>query len=525
MFHSALSVPARFLFLLLMFLGLSSRPAAAQPASPHRVVTDAGGGNAPGLTAYELFRDGIYWWKSGAQATEVVRREGTLAMNASLGIRAPLVALGPSSRYLGQGYGFSVDGAVRDDLFVYYAANGYLRRKPLSSQFADPLADSTLIKVERTQVSPPRIEFVPVAANGAVLLWQGDLWSSFASGGDFFIQRPSGLASLRTFSAPGGAVKRMMAVEVLQNNGSRMKDSLIVLTQDRLLYQFDLAPFNSSPLLLARNVWDFAVREESSVGGGGGLIITRNHTTAIYAAVGDLSSSRVSGRLLRISARDQSVSVTYETRNTDQQVRGVAATADRLYVTVTPLRCGGVFGCSYDTPNAQILSQLAPAHSDFVLGTFGTIVDKITAGGSLEGFNLRSDRRWLYWITGDSVWRVPADAKAIEREFEVLGVEVVQTTQDFDQSTRLVANKPTLARAYARLSKDTTGVGRYAVNGLLIGYVGDTALPGSPLYPVNNPVITATGNLGTLRSAVDNGFLFEIPNAWIQRGRFRVEFT
>jgi hypothetical protein len=345
---------------------LLSHLALAQPATPHRAVTDAGGGNAPGISGFELFRDGVYWWKSGGQNNEITQREGTMAVHAALGIRPPLVALGPASRYLGQGYGFGVDGVVRDDLFIYYAANGHLRKKPLASSFSDALADSTRILVDRTTGFPPRFELVPVAANGAVLLWRGNLWGSYASGGEFFIERPSGLASLRTFSGVGGAVKRMAAVEVLQNSGSRLKDSLLVLTQDRLLYQVDLDPFNSTPVLLARNVWDFAVRDESTTGGGGGIFATRNHTTAIYAAVGDLGSARVSGRLLRISARDRSVSVDYDTRSTELQIRGVAATADRLYVTVTPLRCGGVFGCSYDGANAQILSRLAPAHSDLV---------------------------------------------------------------------------------------------------------------------------------------------------------------
>lgn len=497
--------------------------ARGQVATPQRVVTDDGGGTLPGISGFELFRNGVYWWKSGAQNSEVARREGTLAVNATLGIRPPLVSLSPSSRYLGRGFGFQVDGVTRDDLFVYYAANGYLRRKPLQSQFADPLADSTRITVGRLTGSPPRFEQVPVAANGAVLLYRGDVWGSYASGAEFLIERPLTSLSLRSFLATGGAVQRMEAIPVLQSNGSKLKDSLLVLTQDHLLYQFDLDPFNSTPFLLARNVWDFAVRDESTTSGGG-ISISRVHTTAIYAAVGDVSSARTEGRLLRFSARDRTVSVAYATGSVGLQLRGVAVTPDRIYATVTPLRCGGVFGCSYDTPNAQILSRSAPAHSDFGLGSFATIVDRITAGGALEGMNLRSDRRWLYWSTGNDLWRVAADAKPVVRDLEVLGLEVVQTTQDFDNSTRLAANKATVARAYARLAQDSTGVGRYTVNALLRGFMNNQPLPGSPLSPVNNPVITSTGNLATLRSAVDNAFLFELPFSWVQRGQLRVEF-
>ncbi|MBX3745477.1 MAG: LamG domain-containing protein [Verrucomicrobiae bacterium] len=501
-----------------------SLPTLAQPAMPHRVATDAGGGNLPGVSGFELFRNGIYWWKSGAQNSEVARREGTLVVNAALGIRAPIEWVAPASRYLGRGYDFSIDGAVRDDLFIHYAANGLLRRKPIASDFTDALADSTRFLVDRFSGNPPQFSRVPVAANGAVLLWRGDLWSSHAANGQFTIHRPGPLTSFVSFSAAGGPVKRMAVVEVLQNNGSRLKDSLLVLTQDRLLYLFDLDPFNGTPHLLARNVWDFGVRNESTLGGGG-LIIARNHTTAIYAATGDLSSSRINGRLLRFSARDRTFTVAYNTQSPNLQVRGVAVTADRLYLTVTPLDCGGGFGCRYRDHDAQILSRHAPAHSDFVSGSFGTIADRLTAGGSLEGFHLRSDRRWLYWTTGDDIWRIPADAQPIERDFEVLGLEVVQTTQDLDNSTRLVANRPTVVRAYARLARDTTGVGRYAVNGQLRVFLDGQPLPGSPLSPINQPTIGATGNLATLRSGADNGFLFELPAHWVQRGRLRVEFT
>ena len=79
---------------LLALFALSTLSGRAQPATPQRVVTDTGGGNAPGITGFELHRDGLYWWKSGGQINEITQREGTLAINASLGIRAPVALTG-----------------------------------------------------------------------------------------------------------------------------------------------------------------------------------------------------------------------------------------------------------------------------------------------------------------------------------------------------------------------------------------------------------------------------------------------
>ena len=62
--------------------------------------------------------------------------------------------------------------------------------------------DDTRILVE--EIRPPfGFERVPVAANGAVLLWNGALWYSYADGGTFVVRRPSGLVGLSTFSATG----------------------------------------------------------------------------------------------------------------------------------------------------------------------------------------------------------------------------------------------------------------------------------------------------------------------------------
>ncbi|MHC1769657.1 MAG: LamG-like jellyroll fold domain-containing protein [Verrucomicrobiia bacterium] len=498
----------------------------AAPAAPEPVATDVGGGTLPGISHFELYGAGLYWWKTDALTDETVRREGTLVVRPTLGL-ARLILDGSPNRYLGKGYNFRIGGATRDDLFVYYTANGYLRKKPLASSAADALNDDNRV-TSQLFIPPFQLETVPVAADGAVMLHKGELWYADWQGGRFSIRSAtSQVASALPFSAAGGKVKRMVVTEVLSESGSRLKDVLVVLTTNGLLYQFDFDPDAGTVLLLARNVRDFGIRHESVTSlGPGGISFTQVYSTIIYAAAPDLAPNRPTGRLYRISARDGSNSVEYDTQSTEQQVTAVAVDNDRLYITVTPVACGGLIGCLFDQANSQILSRFAPANSELILPRrFSTIVDRTTVGGPVEGEGLRSDARWLYWISGNQIWRITSNAEAIERDFEAVGLEAVQTTQDLDNSTRLVANKPTVVRAYARVTKDTTGRNRYTPTAWLRGFLDNQELPGSPLAPVSTPAITQAGDFAVLRGTLANCFLFELPAEWVRGGRLRFEFT
>jgi hypothetical protein len=325
----------------------------------------------------------------------------------------------------------------------------------------------------------------------------------------------------------GGQVERLVGHTVLNSSGVRLRDSIFVLTLDRTLYRCDLDPFQPTPVLVARDVWDFAIRDESVPIAGGSFPPQRSYTTSIYAAIGEIGGGR-SGQLLRISAVNNVSSVFLDTITPNFHVRGVAADSSRLFLTLTPVRSATVIGgSSYDELNAQIQSTLAPAHS----GTtpppvnFQTIVDRSNAGPQMEGRNLRISGQRLYWYTGNSIWRVASDAQPIERDFEAVAVEVVQTTQDLSHTTRLVANKPTVARGYARVARDSSGAFRYRPNARLHGRLNGVPLPGSPLSPSYHPTVGITNTLGTFRSHTDQCFLFDLPNEWVQHGHLLLDFV
>jgi hypothetical protein len=67
------------------------------------------------------------------------------------------------------------------------------------------------------------------------------------------------------------------------------------------------------------------------------------------------------------------------------------------------------------------------------------------------------------------------------------------------------------------------GLGRYTPTATLRGTLDNREL--GSLRPINHPVITSSNDLGNLRSNRDNGFLFELPRHWVQRGRLQLEFT
>src|SRR4051812_36809166 len=109
-------------FWLLLHGFILSSWCEGQSAAPQIVGRDDGGG-LEGISDFELYGNGLYWWKGGAEVNDVSRREGTLAVKPALGL-VRFFLNGSSTRYLARGYAFQIDGAVRDDLYVYYSANG-----------------------------------------------------------------------------------------------------------------------------------------------------------------------------------------------------------------------------------------------------------------------------------------------------------------------------------------------------------------------------------------------------------------
>lgn len=92
---------------------------------------------------------------------------------------------------------------------------------------------------------------------------------------------------------------------------------------------------------------------------------------------------------------------------------------------------------------------------------------------------------------------------------ELVGLEVNQNVQTWENSVRLVASKPTIVRAHVQSTDGSTT----PVVGRLFGERSGAALPGSPLSPINANVDAGPDALA-VRGELDKSLNFSLPTSW-----------
>ena len=106
-----------------------------------------------------------------------------------------------------------------------------------------------------------------------------------------------------------------------------------------------------------------------------------------------------------------------------------------------------------------------------------------------------------------------------QRDLAVDRIEVVQVVQDADHTVPLMARKKTVARVFIKLtpasSQPVAGV-----TARLRGSRSDGEMPDSPLRPFNGPI---TAPVSPRRDSLDHSLNFELPAAWTEGGRLRLE--
>jgi hypothetical protein len=157
--------------------------------------------------------------------------------------------------------------------------------------------------------------------------------------------------------------------------------------------------------------------------------------------------------------------------------------------------------------SSRTVDLLAPSMIPQQGGTFTTSISELLFPGTnflrVRVRNCRGSDATTGLITYQPL---PADTR-----FTLLGLEVVQATQDIRNSVPLVANKPTIVRAYLSVQ------GAPTVNGVTASL---TATPpaGSPLPPLlhssNAIVVGATADLAAQRLNYTASLNFVIPREW-----------
>ena len=125
---------------------------------------------------------------------------------------------------------------------------------------------------------------------------------------------------------------------------------------------------------------------------------------------------------------------------------------------------------------------------------------------------------YIYFASVDNgftdILKLPLDAAALVYDLSADAMEVTQGIQNLANDTPLVAKKTTYVRAYAR---SNSGPSASAVDAVLYGTRNNLPLPGSPLHPINGRRSLVTGAV-YIRSLRDSGWLFRLPDSWINAG-------
>jgi hypothetical protein len=478
---------------------------------------------SPGtLDGFELFGNGLDWWSTGFPGDEVTKaRPGLVGLRSAL--QGVFLSRRGNSVYLTVNTTAAVtppNGVARTDSNVYLYRSGgggfHIVRRALFGLAPDNLGDD---------FSPATYDQV-----GAMLRYGNSLIWSVVQGGQGQIRikgldAPAGDNDAVLFGNVGLAKKLVVA----QVPGDNTPDFyyLFVLTFDGLIYSYVLSPSiqDPGPFLFASNGTDMAARAEVNLirGGGIGGILRQQSTTALYVTTGvNLGSDRLSGRLVRFDLFAGGSATHYDSGDVNLQLTGVAVDADHLFITRTPIKPGsGLFGPGLDLANSQVLRKGDPAN-----GSLFGITDFTTIAIQQEGRNLRSDDQWVYWASGNQLFKIHTDAPELQLDYKAVGLEAVQTIQDFNNSLPLVALKGTIVRAYAQIVTNTTGFSNFQPNAQLRGFLDGTEFPDSPIYPYSLAQVDNAGDLPTLRGTLKRSFNFQLPDGWVAKpGSLRLDFT
>ncbi len=486
------------------FLSLLAPPLAAAPSL---VLSDS-----HGISGFELYGNGIYWWAGPGRCV------GEFPFDASIRLRGTLLSATKNLATDCAIHQGEIYNTVRDGSYFYFFRQGVLQRKAINAAENDP-----------SQVMPApggaAVVTLPSGQRSALLeLEDGNLyWAAFNSGNGFAtvyrMPTDGGADPVSVFTNTGGSDIRKFEHVIYENSNGNDTDALVILTADGRLYRKVTGALLY--LQLATGVADFTIHRRAAFGGS---------ITYVYAAKGttSLSPGTPAGSLARIDI-STGTSTTLYTAAGQNQILSVAVDPTssslviigspprRIYILEGRVECGGLF-CT--VTDGSIRRNSVPG------STSGW--DLIQASGAAG--NLRRDDHYVYFLgfnqgLSTQVMRLPSDAPAIELRMQADAMEVVQNSQDINNSVSLVANKPTFVRAYAHLGTNTTGSAKWFPNATLRGQRNGVDLPGSPLSHINNTAIGTTSSLDTLRTNLNSSFLFELPNSWVAPGSINLTFT
>lgn len=470
------------------------------------------------MDGFELYGNGIYWWNDGTIPDEIIpARTGQVAIR-SLIAGSGLVTSSSRPHFVAQSTELRArfQSAARNDDWMFYFSgpNGSIRIKKKGNFGPDPILNdfsgSFFHEGGAILLAGSTVYW---AARGGHAADSGEVrWKDIngpPGGGDVILKQGMGL------------VRKMKIVPLVEESGSTFNYYLLLLNTSGQLWHVRLPglfdPTTGPLTLYASDVTDFDSRAENELVFQGGLF-RRVHGTRLYIASGfSTANNRPSGKLLSFNFTSGGITTEYDTGHPNFQITSVTVDSERLFITQTPLvqNPSGVW--MWNLPGSSLLRKAAPLTRGIVFTNFGVIASQV------EGRNLRSDTNWLYFAHLNEIRKVKTDAPDMRLDYKAIGLEVVQTVQDFNNSVSLVAGKPTLVRGYAQILANTTSKSRHRMTARLRGF-RDGVPFADQVDAYSYPTNYTAGDLPTLRTNLQRAFLFDLPPHWVsQPGALRLE--
>ena len=459
-------------------------PAASAPAGN---LADYGVG-------FELFPpDQMYWWSGWGVGGEIPE-------NSQIGFNIAAQNAFPFVPILSENY--LITGAAMDPEYVYFADNK-----------SRQIYHSVLWGPTNAGVNAISTPFTPPASGynfGAVMFWNGLFyWSDYnGTSWDVYSFSPTNSSTQYVWLGSGNKLVKMVGF-TYNTSPFTYTDAIFALTADGTLVRMDINPQGTFDVVLATNVTDFAIRDESEFHPP----FSFSFFTTVYAATGQTTSvngSTPPGTLLAINADTGAASTIYTASGQDQ-ITSVAVDTTNIYWTEQPVTCNPPFGCILG--DYSIYRQSRPQDYSTSPGP----VNLIGLPGGGAGLNLRSDGQWLYFINGTTIKRLSTGTPAVQLDVEADGLEVVQAIQNLDSQIPLVADHATYVRGYAHVNAYTSKT--WYTTALLHGFRNGVELPGSPIFPVSDPpLLSGFVQAPQLRGDTQHTFLFQLPASWVQSG-------
>ncbi|MBI3871357.1 MAG: hypothetical protein HY299_22725 [Verrucomicrobia bacterium] len=477
--------PIRNVILLSLLLSTMARA-----VDPLTFIREPAFGSSPQIVhGFNLYLGGIHWWAGGGDCSVEFNSPSEIKLT---GYR-PL----PNPRTIASDCHSHFQYVVQDDSYVFFIDNGRHYRKAQNASPADP-----------AQLLP--ITTQPGSTLGAMMILNGRLYWTETAGGSISIwsNNPDGSDQQYFLSLSGSVVTKIAAFTY--RDGIQFIDAICVLTGGGELFKWNYNPRASLVQRLAINVTDFSIHSRVVQGGSFFRVVT-----TIYATQGYHRLNPPPGRLLGIDALDASTTVLRTATSSDRQFDSVATDDSNIYITERFLSCGDLTGCStgqgtvqrkaYTQPNWDVIVQEVAGPNPF-----GRVYGN-------EGLGLASDGDYLYFLRFDKIMYLRTDSPALQFDIQADGLEVVQDTQNINNSVPLVSNKRAIVRGYAHLRLNTTGKSTYFVNARLkvTGPFGESLGAIDSFQPA---MLDSVQDWGTLRRDVKRSFLFAVPAEWIRYG-------